>query len=278
MMCFYASNQDISKKMARVPCKFAPSSVFPGTDISRHSESFQDYTCVFRVPFRQHLIADVSYSKYGQTDVCKAKFIILDLDGMSPISSPLSCLLIANRPAAEFVNERSEFGHGHNLKSRDIDRKQRMIVKYLRAEYLPLLKRGGFHFIHNVPDFDILSRSHHIDWSVVTEANVETLSVFGINIEAINSFLRYRWLEAAKCVDGLDDDHDHGRFGDFALAEHRGACDGFYFHAFFGPPQVRPLCSKEVVFIMDVQNLHIYAEGVFKGFVPIYLLFATVFG
>lgn len=134
-------------------------------------------------------------------------------------------------------------------------------------EYLPLLRRGGLHFIHSLPDFDILSRSHQIDWSVVTEVNVETLTVCGINVEVINTFLKSRWLEAAACVDELEDDHDHSRFGEFALSEHRGACDDFHFHAFFGPPQIRALCSKEVIFIMDVQNLHIYMDGGFTGFV-----------
>lgn len=152
-----------------------------------------------------------------------------------------------------------------------------MIVKYFGMEYLPLLKRSGFHFIHNLPDFDVFSRPHHIDWSVVSEVNVETTSVCGINKEAINAFLRYRWLEAAKCVDDIDYDRDYGRFGEFALAEHRGACDDFHFHAFFGPPQIRALCSKEVIFIMDIQNLHIFTEGGFGGYVFIYILFATAF-
>lgn len=56
-----------------------------GTDIPL-SETFEDYTCVFRVPFRQHLITDTTYFNYGQTDVCKAKFFILDLNGMPPTS------------------------------------------------------------------------------------------------------------------------------------------------------------------------------------------------
>jgi hypothetical protein len=167
--------------------------------------------------------------------------------------------------AASFLRECSAFVNGNKLGSEEIDRHHRSIVKYLSTDYLPLLRKAGVHCIYSLPDFDNLSRTHLIDYSAVSEVDIETFDLFGIHIDTINTSLIGRWLKGAACVDELEEGHDHSLSGEFALAEHRGVCDDTYFHAFFGPPQIRALCSKEVIFYIDIQDLHFYLDGGFHG-------------
>jgi hypothetical protein len=171
--------------------------------------------------------------------------------------------LIAVPSAASFLREFSSFSNGNNLGSEVVDRHHKSIVNYLLKYYLPLLRKAGFHCIYSLPDFDSLSRTHLIDYSATSEVEIDTHEIFGINIDAINKFMTGRWLEGAAYVDELEEGHDHSLSGKFALAEHRGVRDDIHFHVFFGPPQIRALCSNEVIFYINVQDLQFYVDGGF---------------
>ncbi|KAF8519038.1 hypothetical protein BU17DRAFT_66195 [Hysterangium stoloniferum] len=170
------------------------------------ADAFEGYTCSFRVPFREHTITDNAYATFGQTAICKAKLIILDLNNAVP----------------------------------------------LRDHY-----------------FDNLSRTHLIDYSTLCDIEIETDAIYGINIDAINKFLAGRWLEATALIDRLShgyEYHDHDKVtGKYALAEHRAVCEDIHFRAFFGPPQLGVRCDKEVVFTIDIEELHFFLEGGFES-------------
>lgn len=136
---------------------------------------------------------------------------------------------------------------------------------YVGKHYLSLLKRAGYHVLHSLPDFDNLSRTQKIDYSLVANRSLTTTDIFGISVSAVNTYLKGLWLQAAAHIDEHGTGDDHSLYSAFYLAEHRtiwqDGKDEINFHAYFGPLQVQPLCKREVVVYLDIQDVYFYMGG-----------------
>ncbi|KAF8519034.1 hypothetical protein BU17DRAFT_66191 [Hysterangium stoloniferum] len=213
-------------------------------------ETFEDYTCAFRVPYHYHDITDLSYAHDGPGSVYKTRVVILDFRD------------------ATFIREFSSFKVGNTLSADNISVHHQNIIKNLTTYYFPLLRKAGYHCLHSLPDFDNLSRPLLIDHSTVSSVKIETLDIFGISILSINNYLTDRWLEATAIIDRLAGEKyptDTSLIGKIALAEHRGVLDDLHFHAFFGPPEIQVRCPKEVIFTISAQELNFYPDGGFDS-------------
>ena len=144
-------------------------------------------------------------------------------------------------------------------------------MHYLTKFYLPTLKRAGHHVLYSLPDFDNLKvTGAHTDYSVINQRSLTTDTIYGIHTEEINTFLRGLWLQAAAHIDeyGLSEQTVTESF----LAELRtvGTVDDLHLHLQFGPLYVQPLCKREVILYVDVQDVLVHLGG-FHVFVALYL-------
>ena len=137
-------------------------------------------------------------------------------------------------------------------------------MHYLTKYYLPTVKRAGLHVFHSLPDFDNLtSTTAYIDYSVISTRALAVDTLFGVRVEDINNFLRGLWLQAATFIDecGVSGDTISKSF----LAELRmppiDDVDDMHLHLFFGPLHVQPLCKREVVLYLDIQDVHMHIGG-----------------
>ncbi|TFY65090.1 hypothetical protein EVG20_g5713 [Dentipellis fragilis] len=215
---------------------------------TEHKHSFHGYEVAFRLDFATHSVRNVSCSAIGNASSYNVDLLILDF------ASASFCDYLSDLPDL-VTNKGSEF------KSREVT----ALTHYLRQHYLSLLQRAGLHVLYSLPDFDNLARTPNIDYSIIANRALTTTDIFGISVADVNTFLRGLWLQAAAHIDEFGTGDDHAAFAAFYLAEHRSVWkeDGedVHFHASFGPLQVQPLCKREVVLYMTIQDVHFYLGG-----------------
>lgn len=144
-------------------------------------------------------------------------------------------------------------------------------MHYLSNFYLPTLKRAGYHVLHSLPDFDNLtSTTAHIDYSVISKRTLSTDVLFGVSVEDINMYLRGLWLQAASYIDEHGFSFDGSAVSKHYLAELRtvwtDTVEDIHMHLYFGPMQVQPLCKREVVLYLDLQNIQVHVGGGFSEY------------
>ncbi|KAA1474431.1 hypothetical protein DENSPDRAFT_882795 [Dentipellis sp. KUC8613] len=212
---------------------------------TEHKHSFQGYKVAFRLEFATHSVRNVSCSAIGNASTYNVDLLILDL------ASATFCDYLSDLP--DLVTKGSEF------KSRELT----ALTHYLRQHYLALLQRAGLHVLYSLPDFDNLARTSAIDYSLAAHHAPSAGAIFGIAVADVNTFLRGLWLQAAAHIDEFGTDAAGAEA--FYLAEHRSVWkeegEEVLFHACFGPLQVQPLCKREVVLYMTVQDVHFYLGG-----------------
>ncbi|KAI5120808.1 hypothetical protein M0805_003206 [Coniferiporia weirii] len=212
-------------------------------------ETIKNWTVAFRITFSTHAIEKFRCPSVGNVEDYTIILHVLDMK------------------SAVF-----EFDHSNlpGLPSTDDDARKRKLsalTHYLIGSYLPTIKSAGHHVLYSLPDFDKLeSTSAHIDYSVINKRTLTTDTLFGVNIADINTFLRGLWLQAAAFID------EHGLSPDTisktSLAELKTPADGIdgvHMHLFFGPLHVQPLCRREVILYLDIQDMHVYLDGDFNG-------------
>ncbi|KAH8110420.1 hypothetical protein DFH11DRAFT_1803752 [Phellopilus nigrolimitatus] len=217
-------------------------------------ESIDPCTIAFRITFSTHAIEKFRCSAIGNSEDYTMILHVLDME--SAVFVPE----LSRIPGITSVtDERSYYTN---------DRKLTALTYYLATFYLPTLKRAGHHVLYSLPDFDNLSStSAHIDYSVISKRTLATDSLFGISVDDVNTFLRGLWLQAAAFIDeyGLKMDTVAKSF----LAELRtpttDGIDDMHMHLYFGPLQVQPLCKREVVLYLNIQDIHVYLNGGFDG-------------
>lgn len=170
--------------------------------------------------------------------------------------SPETIFLIS---AAIFCPELSSVG---GIAVRDT--KLAPIDNYIRTSYFPLVKRAGHHVLYSLPDFDDLtSTTAHIDYSVISPGTLATRELHGIAVDEINTYLRGLWLQAATHIDehGVDNLNVNKGY----LVEHKSTwthvTEDVNFNIMFGPMAVQPLCRREVVLYLDLQDVYFFPSG-----------------
>ncbi|KAJ7651380.1 hypothetical protein FB45DRAFT_820896 [Roridomyces roridus] len=130
-------------------------------------------------------------------------------------------------------------------------------------EYLQFLRSAGNHVLFNLPDFDDDMFSPKINYSLISRAlEVEEFCcdvVHGTSLGEINRYLYGKWLAGAAL----------GRPKDVlsvCLAEINSSwlpsssIDSTQFHISFGAPQIKALCSHEVLLYFNIDHIAFF-EG-----------------
>ncbi|KAL5504464.1 hypothetical protein ACEPAH_7125 [Sanghuangporus vaninii] len=214
------------------------------------NEQISNCTLAFRIPFSSHAIEKYHCKAIGNADNYTSILHVLEMQSAVLVSEHSSF------PAFKDTQDsRTHFSKDHKVNA---------LAYYLTKFYLPTIKRAGLHVFYSLPDFDNLtSTSSYIDYSVTSTRALATDTLFGVRIEDVNNFLRGLWLQAATFVDeyGLSAHNAEKSF----LAELRmppiDDVDDMHLHLFFGPLHVRPLCNREVVLYLDVQDIHVHFGG-----------------
>ncbi|KAH8114471.1 hypothetical protein DFH11DRAFT_220480 [Phellopilus nigrolimitatus] len=209
-------------------------------------ETIEACTIAFRIAFSTQAIENIRCSAIGNSEDYTVILHVLDMNSavFEPDLSELPDTTTAADGRGLFAGER----------------KLNALTHYLAKFYLQTLKRAGHHVLHSLPDFDNLSSTTaHIDYSVISQSTLSTDSLFGISINDINTFLRGLWLQAAAFIDehGLSQDTITQSF----LAELRvpaaDALDDMNLHLYFGPLHIQPLCKREIVLYLNIQDIHV---------------------
>lgn len=172
-----------------------------------------------------------------------------------------------------FIPDLSELSWNISETASNKDRSKTTALKYyLTQVYLPTLKRAGHHIFHSLPDFgDIENTGAHIDYSLINKHLSTRETIYDVQIDEINAFLRGLWLQAAAHIDehGLSEQSVTASF----LAELKTVTtvNNLHLHLQFGPLYVQPLCNCEVILYVDVQDVLVHSGG-FDMFVFLPLL------
>jgi hypothetical protein len=150
------------------------------------------------------------------------------------------------------------------------DRKINSLTTYISKNYLSLFKRGGYHVLYSLPDFDNLTvTTAHIDYSIISKRALAVHQIYSISIDTINAYLRGLWLEAAAYIDDHGVGTDAASIGKHLLAEHNTSwthnVEDIHLRLFFGPLQVQALCKREVILFIDLHDFDVHIGG---GFSP----------
>ncbi|KAI5120814.1 hypothetical protein M0805_003211 [Coniferiporia weirii] len=215
-------------------------------------EAIENWTVAFRITFNTHPIEKFHCSAIGNSEDYTLILHVLDMN--SAVFVPEH----SDLPGLTSADERGYYTR---------ERKLNALTYYLTKFYLPTIKRAGHHVLYSLPDFDNLaSTTAHIDYSVINKRTLTTDTLFGVSIVDINTFLRGLWLQAAAFIDEHGLSHDN--VSKTSLAELRTSTDGIdgmHMHLFFGPLYVQPLCKREVILYLDIQDIHVYLGGSFVG-------------
>ncbi|PSR75662.1 hypothetical protein PHLCEN_2v8953 [Hermanssonia centrifuga] len=131
-------------------------------------------------------------------------------------------------------------------------------------KYLDFLQQAGHHVFFDLPEFHDGRQKATVDYSIPKHpVDLEVLcagvSVHGINVQEINSFLHSQWMTAASL----------GRPQDLltiCLAEINsswllGSSVDTNFHVRFGPPKITALCQCEVIVYFDIEDIAFFSES-----------------
>lgn len=151
--------------------------------------------------------------------------------------------------------------------------KFKALRSYIMGSYLPLLKKAGLHVYYNLPHYDVLSSSSfYIDYSTISNYFEGDERIHGISIDDINNYLRKLWDQADSSSDGHDFSmDDHLTISNVFLAKHRtvySIAEAYEtvdvgIDMTFGPLTVKPLCQREALIIVDLQEILFYNRGDF---------------
>ena len=149
------------------------------------------------------------------------------------------------------------------------DQKITTLSQYVLRHYLPLFKRGGFHVIYSLPDFDSLSATTvHVDYSIISKRSLSIDRLYDFEISTINDYLRNLWLQCATYIDEFGVGHDDVTIGKHLLAEHNTRwtrnVEDIHLRMFFGPLSVQALCKREVILFIDLQDFEVHFGGDFS--------------
>ncbi|THH00496.1 hypothetical protein EW145_g7068 [Phellinidium pouzarii] len=217
-----------------------------------HLEMIDKCTIAFRITFSTHPIVIDKIQCPTIGNAANYTMILHVLDMSSAIFVP------EHSDVPEIASIPDERGYSTK------ESKLTGLTHYLTKFYLPTLKRAGHHVLYSLPDFDNLaSTTAHTDYSVISKRTLSTDALFGVRVEEVNTFLRGLWLQAAAFIDeyGLSAD----TVSKSLLAElHTPLMNGpddMNLHLHFGPLYVQPLCKREVVLYLDIQDIYVHMGG-----------------
>ncbi|KAJ7246223.1 hypothetical protein C8J57DRAFT_1678479 [Mycena rebaudengoi] len=129
-------------------------------------------------------------------------------------------------------------------------------LAFYLLEYLRFLRSAGNHVLFNLPDFDDDKFSPKIDYSLVSKAlEVEEFccdTVHDTNLGDINKYLYDKWMMAA----ALGRPHGNTWLMHASVDTH--------FHIRFGVPQIKALCSHEVLLYFTVEDIAFFGSSDFS--------------
>ncbi|TFY80143.1 hypothetical protein EWM64_g3867 [Hericium alpestre] len=214
---------------------------------AKGKQPFNDKLVAFRLNYSTHTLRNVVCKAIGNANSYELTLLVLDTASAS-FCDYLSRDLAQNQ---DFTEEQIQ--------------ECASLVRYLGPQYLGLLKRAGYHVLHALPDFDNLSRSRDVDYSVVSRGPLIINEIFGISIKEVDSYLQKLWLDATAYIDEHGVGESYNMATPFHLAEHRCRWNDesvdAYIHTVFGPLKVEPLCQSEVVLWLDVHDVHFFTGG-----------------
>ncbi|KLO12543.1 hypothetical protein SCHPADRAFT_410840 [Schizopora paradoxa] len=218
-------------------------------------ENIKDITLAYRLEFKTRSVDKFQFSEIGNSD---EYYIDMHILNMSTAQFVLEHSHIPG--VTDAINEKSYLTK---------DQKLHALQYYLKL-YLHVFKCAGLHVLYSLPDYDnLLSTIATVDYSSISQRSLAVDKVFGIDITAINLYLRKLWLESAAYIDdhGCSHDHHEHRFKHY-LAEHRttwnDSTEDYHIHMKFGPLRVRAMCKREVVLYLDLQDILFHAGGTFS--------------
>ena len=227
----------------------------------------QCITVALRLNFNTHSVDNFACDNIGNNSSYTIALHVLDLDCMlSIVKCTYFLLILTHFAAATLVPQLSSFPQFIDINdekdSYEDNRKVKHLTHYITQYYLPIFKRGGFHVLYSLPDFDdLVSTTSHIDYSIISKRALSVEKLHGIEIEAINEHLRGSWLQSATHIDSHETATDNESMGKQLLAEHNtqwnNTVEDMHMRMYFGPLQIRALCTREVILFMDFQDLEV---------------------
>ncbi|KAF7354146.1 hypothetical protein MVEN_01102100 [Mycena venus] len=139
-------------------------------------------------------------------------------------------------------------------------------------EYLHFLRNAGNHVLFNLPDFDDDKFSPKIDYSLVSKAlEVEEFccdTVHDTNLSEINKYMYEKWLMAAAL--GRPRDVLSVCLAEISSTWVMNTSIDTHFHIRFGAPQVKALCSHEVLLYFTLEDIAFFGSSDFSQPLDIY--------
>ncbi|KAJ7738254.1 hypothetical protein DFH07DRAFT_1064579 [Mycena maculata] len=138
-------------------------------------------------------------------------------------------------------------------------------LAFYLLEYLRFLRSAGNHVLFNLPDFDDDKFSPKIDYSLVSKAlEVEEFccdAVHDTSLSDINKILYDKWLMAAAL--GRPRDLLSICLAEISSTWLNTSIDT-HFHIRFGAPQIKALCSHEVLLYFSVEDIAFFESSDFS--------------
>ncbi|KAJ6541182.1 hypothetical protein DFH09DRAFT_1174690 [Mycena vulgaris] len=139
-------------------------------------------------------------------------------------------------------------------------------LAFYLLEYLRFLRSAGNHVLFNLPDFDDDKFSPKIDYSLVSKAlEVEEFccdAVHDTSISDINKYMYDKWLMAAAL--GRPRDVLSICLAEISSTWMMNTSIDTHFHIRFGAPQIKALCSNEVLLYFTVEDIAFFATSDFS--------------
>ncbi|KAJ7263473.1 hypothetical protein C8J57DRAFT_1629561 [Mycena rebaudengoi] len=139
-------------------------------------------------------------------------------------------------------------------------------LAYYLPEYLRFLRSAGNHVLFNLPDFDDDKFSPKIDYSLVSKAlEVEEFCcdvVHDTNLGDINKYLYDKWMMAAAL--GRPRDILSVSLAEISSTWLMHTTVDTHFHIRFGVPQIKALCSHEVLLYFTVEDIAFFGSSDFS--------------
>ncbi|KAJ7710708.1 hypothetical protein B0H17DRAFT_1223880 [Mycena rosella] len=139
-------------------------------------------------------------------------------------------------------------------------------LAFYLPEYLRFLRSAGNHVLFNLPDFDDDKFSPNIDYSLISKAlEVEEFccdAVHDTSLDDINKYLYDKWMMAAAL--GRPRDVLSICLAEISSAWLMHTSIDTYFHIRFGVPQIKALCSDEVLLYFTVDDIAFFGSSDFS--------------
>ncbi|PCH38342.1 hypothetical protein WOLCODRAFT_149281 [Wolfiporia cocos MD-104 SS10] len=138
-------------------------------------------------------------------------------------------------------------------------------LMYYISKYLAFLQQAGNHVLFSLPDFDDDRHRLTIDYTLLGTHEHSVDEIHGIRVDNINTYLSSVWLKASMLAQGEGVACNTRDWQSTCLAEFcsswSSSSSGSHFHLTLGPPQIRPICSREAILYFAIDKVEFFRDA-----------------